>query len=186
MSEDEIRRIAGLFKVLADESRLQILGILARGPCTGGALAERVDLGASTVSHHLTRLREAGLVTSRSEGNTRIYALDRDALAALSTEVLDAERIAAAVPEGPTDRAVQKVLDAFLDRGHLTRIPANRRKRAIVLDWLVERFPLETDLTEAEVNETIQAVHWDSATLRRELIGGGWMTRADGVYRRVR
>lgn len=186
MSEDELRRIVTMFKVLADESRLRILGVLVAGPRTGGELADLVGLRASTISHHLTRLKESGLVTVRRDGTSRVYTLDREALEALGNDTIVPEQLAAVVPQAAPDQYSERVLAAFLDQGHLTRIPASRKKRHAVLDWLVQRFEIGVEVTEADVNERIQQVHWDSATLRRELVGGGWMTRADGVYQRVR
>jgi DNA-binding transcriptional ArsR family regulator len=186
MSEDELRRIVSMFKVLADESRLKILGVLAAGPRTGGELAELVGLRASTISHHLTRLKESGLVTVTKDGTSRVYTLDREVLAELGTEAMVPEHIASVVPEAAPDRYTERVLSAFLDQGHLTKIPSSRKKRDVVLNWLVQRFEIGVDVSEATVNERIQQVHWDSATLRRELVGGKWMVRTNGIYRRVR
>jgi hypothetical protein len=51
-----------------------------------------------------------------------------------------------------------------------------------VLTWLAGRFEPGRRYAEREVNEIIKRHHEDSATLRRELIDGGWMEREDGVY----
>jgi DNA-binding transcriptional ArsR family regulator len=60
-----------MLKALADDSRLALLRLLNEGERTVGDLARQVDLGEPTVSHHLSRLREAGLVTLRMAGNQR-------------------------------------------------------------------------------------------------------------------
>ena len=57
-----------------------------------------------------------------------------------------------------------------------------RKKREVVLRWLVERFTPEERYPEARVNELIAASHHDVETLRRELIGAGLMQRERGVY----
>lgn len=186
MSEDELAKLVSLLKVLADESRLRMIGILATRACTGVELAGLLDLRAATVSHHLARLREVGLVTVRAEGTTRWYALDTAALGELRRDLLEPERVASLVPEAEPDALAKKVLDAFLDGERLVRIPASRRKREVILRWLVSRFDVGVPVSEAEVNERLQRHHWDSATLRRELVGGGWMTRDAGTYVRVR
>ena len=50
------------FKALADANRLKMVGLLAQHPRSGEELAALLDLKASTVSHHLSRLAGAGLV----------------------------------------------------------------------------------------------------------------------------
>lgn len=185
MSEDELQRLVMALKALADASRLRILGILAAGERTGGELAELCELRASTVSHHLTRLRELGLVTVRSEGSSKLYALDADALSALQGGLVP-DALAARVPEAEPGSFAAKVLEAFTEGAKLLQIPTSRKKRDVILDWLVADFAIGDEVSEAVVNERIQRHHWDSATLRRELIMGGWMTRDAGRYTRVR
>ena len=185
MSEDELKRMVAVLKVLADESRLRMVGILASRPCTGGELAQLLGLRAATVSHHLARLKEVGLVSVRAEGTSRIYSLDSEALSTLQDEVLDPGHVAEIVPEAAPGAFESKVLQAFFDGEKLVRIPSSRKKRRVVLQWLAERFPVGVPLSEAEVNERLQRHHWDSATLRRELVGGGFMTREAGTYLRT-
>jgi DNA-binding transcriptional ArsR family regulator len=70
-----------LLKALADESRLKILRLLGEHEYSVGDLARSVELGEPTVSHHLTRLREVGLVSLRMAGNQRYYRLNGTGLA---------------------------------------------------------------------------------------------------------
>ena len=51
-----------------------------------------------------------------------------------------------------------------------------------MLRWLAEKFKLGEDYSEASVNRIIQKHHWDSATLRRELIGYRMLKRQKGMY----
>ena len=51
-----------------------------------------------------------------------------------------------------------------------------------MLKWLARQFRQGRGYREAEVNEILQRRHWDSATLRRELVGHGMMARQAGVY----
>lgn len=185
MSQEQLDRLLAVLKVLADASRLRIVGILADRECSGGELAELLDLRAATVSHHLTRLRELGLVSVRSEGTRRLYRLDAETLAAVQASLGPPQRLAELVPEARPDAYARKVLAAFVEGDQLLQIPAARRKRDVVLGWLARRFALGEQLQEAEVNERLARHHWDTATLRRELVGGGWMTREAGIYRRV-
>jgi hypothetical protein len=115
-----------------------------------------------------------------------VYSLDADTLSALRGDLLVPDRMVELVPEAQQGSFEQKVLEAFVEGSTLVRIPSSRKKRDVVLDWLVQRFPLGEVVSEAEVNERIQEAHWDSATLRRELVGGGWMSREAGRYTRLR
>ena len=54
-----------IFKCLSDASRLNIIATLQKGEAYGELLAERLGLSASTLSFHMKKLEEAGLVTSR-------------------------------------------------------------------------------------------------------------------------
>jgi DNA-binding transcriptional ArsR family regulator len=61
---------------LADPVRRQLLDLLAGGEVAAGDLARRFPVSRPAISRHLRVLREAGLVTARTEGRRRLYALD--------------------------------------------------------------------------------------------------------------
>lgn len=84
-------QIALRLKALADPARVKLMSLLlsARsGGLNGGDLAEAVGLSESTVSHHLSQLRRAGLVESERQGMNVHHSARRDALTALCA-VLD-------------------------------------------------------------------------------------------------
>src|SRR5271165_6289126 len=96
------------FKALAHESRLAIVGLLARGEHSVQELAEVLALKEPTVSHHLAILKAQGLVTVRAQGTTRWHALDTGALERLTRRVLEPEGgIAAAAPASTEARVLQ-------------------------------------------------------------------------------
>ncbi|HXC54502.1 MAG TPA: metalloregulator ArsR/SmtB family transcription factor [Rhizomicrobium sp.] len=168
------------FKALAHESRLTIVGLLAQGERSVQQLAQALALKEPTVSHHLAILKAQGLVTVRAAGTTRWHALDREALAALAQRVL--QQAPARAPAA-ADAADAKILQAFVTRdGTLKQIPAARRKRGAVLRWLMRDFAEGRRYSEAQINAAIQSHHWDSATLRRELVGHRMLARKDRAY----
>lgn len=61
---------------LADPTRRRIVELLAQRERTAGELVEEFDVSAPAISQHLNVLREAGLVVTRAEGQTRIQSLD--------------------------------------------------------------------------------------------------------------
>ncbi|HLJ52745.1 MAG TPA: metalloregulator ArsR/SmtB family transcription factor [Rhizomicrobium sp.] len=169
------------FKAMADESRLRIVGLLASRERSVQELARALDLKEPTVSHHLAILKALGLVTARAEGTKRWHALDKEALERLARGVLK--------PLRDTKKAETfdaKVLQSFVSAdGTLKSIPASRKKRTFVLRWLMRDFAAARRYREVEVNAAIQAHHWDSATLRRELVGHRMLARKDRVYWRL-
>ncbi|HEY1710527.1 MAG TPA: metalloregulator ArsR/SmtB family transcription factor [Rhizomicrobium sp.] len=177
--------LLAFFKALADESRLRIVGLLAQGERSVQELAAALGLKEPTVSHHLAVLKAQGIVTARAEGTTRWHALDRAALERLAQRVLQPVRAKAPSPSG-ANALEDKVLSGFVDAdGKLKQIPASRKKRGVVLRWLMRDFAPARRYTEAEVNAAIQEHHWDSATLRRELIGHNMLARKDRIYWRL-
>jgi len=187
MSQEEFQSLLQFFKVLADENRLKLLGILAQGERSVEELAVLLQLRAPTVSHHLARLKEIGLVGMHSEGNTHYYWLDVAALRKTNKHLLTPEKMVTLVDNLEGDVWERKVLSDFFDGSRLKEIPASRKKRTIILKWFANLFEDGVLYKEAQVNEIIQRHHADSASLRRELISAkeGLMQREGGVYWRV-
>lgn len=65
-----------LFAVLADDTRRQILGLLAEDDLSVNELVEAFDVSQPAISRHLRVLREAGLVRVHRAGRRRIYRID--------------------------------------------------------------------------------------------------------------
>ncbi|MBN9635793.1 MAG: helix-turn-helix transcriptional regulator [Actinobacteria bacterium] len=91
MSDDDALKVALRLKALADPARVKIMSYLlssAAGEENSGDLAAELGLTESTVSHHLTQLRNAGLVASQRRGMNVFHTPHRDAMVALCV-VLD-------------------------------------------------------------------------------------------------
>jgi hypothetical protein len=179
------REVLHYLKLLAHETRLKLLGLVASRERSVGELAEIIGLREPTISHHLAKLSDAGLVAMRAEGTVHLYRLNGDALQRLSRELFTPERVVAYGAGGEAENWERKVLSTFLEGSRLTKIPDTRKKRDVVLRWLVRQFEEDRRHSEPEVNEIIQRHHPDSATLRRELVGAKLMQRESGVYWRL-
>ena len=185
-TENEFPVVLRFFKALSHETRLKLLGLVARRPHSVQELAALLELSEPTVSHHLALLAGLGLVEMRRDGNTHWYALEPDALFRLAQRVLSREAISALADGVSTDGWDRSVLENFLAvDGSLKTIPASRKKRRVVLAWLARQFEEGRRYPEAEVNALIQRRHWDSATLRRELVGHRMLAREAGRYWRL-
>ena len=179
-------------KALSDASRLRIVGLLAARPYAVEELAAAVELTPGTVVHHLKRLEAAGLVEGRASRPYVEYSLRVARLHALGRQLgeLERRREDAATLPGPDGEPLPafdaKVLRAFVVDGRLASIPAQAKKRQVVLGYLRERcFPDDRAYPEKEVNARLAAFHPDVASLRRYLVELGLMTRKAGVYRRA-
>ncbi|MCK6445490.1 MAG: metalloregulator ArsR/SmtB family transcription factor [Planctomycetes bacterium] len=77
---------AVLCKALADETRLEILVMLAErtGTLCACEIEAHFDLSQPTISHHLRILREAGLVRVERRGTWNHYTLERQTVAKLA------------------------------------------------------------------------------------------------------
>jgi ArsR family transcriptional regulator, arsenate/arsenite/antimonite-responsive transcriptional repressor len=78
-----VTQTADRFSALGAEPRLQILRILLSAHPTGmvaGEIQEELGIPASTLSHHLEKLKQVGLVTMRRQGTFLWYAADTAAL----------------------------------------------------------------------------------------------------------
>jgi predicted transcriptional regulator len=185
MPDEEFQTMLQFFKVLADETRLRILGILSNGEKSVEELAALLALRAPTISHHLARLKELDLIGMRPEGNTHIYWLNAETLRNTSKGLLSSERMASLVDDVESDAWERKVMKDFFDGTTLKEIPASRKKRSVILKWLANQFELDRRYKESEVNAIIQRHHPDASSLRRELIGEKLMQRENGVYWRL-
>jgi hypothetical protein len=175
-----------LLKALADESRLRIVGLLAIRERSVDELAALLELRTPTVSHHLTRLRDVGLVSMRAQGNVHVYTLEIETLQQLSRDVLSQDRIAAfADANEDSTWWTAKVMRDFFTGPRLKAIPASRKKRDVILGYLAQQFEPHRRFTEREVNEVLKRHHEDAATLRRELVGAGLLEREASVYWRA-
>ncbi len=185
MTPEQIAQMVLFLKAMADESRLRILGLLATGEHGVDELAELLGLRSPTVSHHLTRLREAGLVSMRVEGTAHLHRLEVSRLHALGEELFAPGAIATIREDHASERWERKVLSSFFEGERLVEIPASRKKRGVVLRWLADQFAFDQRYPERQVNEIILRHHPDYATLRRELICEGLMAREGGIYWRL-
>ena len=72
------------FKALGDPTRREILRLLRDGAKTAGEIGSRFDMTGATISHHLSVLREAGLISDDRRGKYIYYELNLSVLDEIS------------------------------------------------------------------------------------------------------
>lgn len=169
------------FKALSDANRLKIIGLLAQQPYSVEELAALLDLKASTVSHHLSKLSQVGLVSAKADSYYNVYRLDEKALEIKSRSIFSQENLAASVADVDADAYDNKVVRDYVRKdGSLKTIPAQLKKLQAILRYVVKAFKVGKRYSEKQVNEILRGYHEDAASLRRELVGFGLMKREGG------
>lgn len=171
-----------LLKILADETRLEILGILFKEDSYVEKIACELSLTPATICYHLKKMEAAGVVNCSRSQFYIIYSLNREIFDKPLYELIRADVESANCEE----KYKKEVISSFFKYGRLIRIPSQRKKREIVLAEILKKFDLERDYTEKEVNEVILHYHEDFCTIRRELIAFGMMMRDHEIYKRVK
>ncbi len=169
------------FKALADANRLKIVGLLAEKSYSVEELAELLKLKPSTVSHHLSRLAEAGLVRAHSESYYNVYQLDHSVLEEKARTMFSQGELSNVAAEVDADAYDKKVIKDYGRRdGSLKTLPSQRKKLEAILRYVVRAFEVGKRYSEKQVNEILAGYYDDTATLRRELVGFGLMQREGG------
>ncbi len=173
--------VVTFFKAFADANRLKIVGLLAQQPYSVEELAALLNLKPSTVSHHLAKLAQIGLVSAKTESYYNVYQLDEKALETKSRNLFSQENLVASVADVDADAYDNKVVKDYVRKdGNLKTIPAQRKKLEAVLRYVVKAFEVNKRYSEKKVNEILSQYHEDTASLRRELVGYGLMKREGG------
>ncbi len=175
---------AQLFKALGHPTRLLILNLVKMKPRHGEELATILNLKPATISHHLAKLTEVGLLKTKKDQYYQMVSLVNGAMQKTLGEMVQFPQ-----PDLPeqveTDAYTNKVLKTFLRHGRLIRLPAQLKKQQVILEKLVEEFEPGRDYDEREVNQILLEFHEDVASLRRGFISFRLMTREKGIYRRT-
>lgn len=185
MNELSPEQLVKLFKALADQSRVKILATLLEEPKYVELIAERLALTPSTVSFHLKKLEEVGLVEKKKDQYYIVYSIRLDLLELPLIELLEASQPMIDSDEQREQAYRSNVLKQFIKYDQLISIPVQRKKRRIILEHIVQSFMPNTEYPEKEVNRMLSLFHEDFALLRRSLIEEQLMERKDGIYQRV-
>jgi predicted transcriptional regulator len=188
MDDAQFNELLNFFKTLADANRLKIVGLLAQQPLSVEQIAEMIALHPSTVSHHLSKLREAGLVSARAEGYYSVYQLETGNLEDMARRLLSSGAMPAMSADVDMDAYDRKVVRSFIGPdGRFKSLPSQRKKLEAILRYIVKDFEPGVRYSEKQVNQIIARYNEDTAGLRRDLVDSGFLAREGGgsAYWRV-
>lgn len=72
----QLSRLVNFHKTLGDPTRIRILALLRHGPLHGQAIAGKLGLKPPTITHHMAKLRDIGLINERRDKNTIYFSLN--------------------------------------------------------------------------------------------------------------
>ena len=173
------------FKALANDNRLKMLGLLAQQEYTGEEIATILSIQPATVSHHLARLAEIGLVSARAEGYYSVYALSVERLQTLSNEHLSTAAIIRLTNDLDLQAYENQVLHEYIrPNNQLQKIPHQINRRKIILAHIVRGFKPGVRYSERQVDRILGKIYDDPTALRVELLDQKFLTRdEDGYWR---
>ena len=172
-----------LLKLLLDEDRLAILGLLALRPHTIAELTLLLPGKRTPPAKQVVQLTAAGLLSQvkdpvNDEVNGDRYTLNVRQLQAWKRSLFTRPA------QPPATTPDEQVLATFVRNGKMVQYPAQPSKRVVVLRWLASHFDPGRAYQEREVNEILAGHSEDHATLRRYLVDYELLVRQEGVYHR--
>ena len=183
-NEQEIETLLEFLKVLADKSRIRILGILSEKEATVKEIAAELGLKEPTVSVHLALLKSCGLAVMRQQGTSHYYSLRQESIHGLLKDL--SERAKEEMTEDPNYSDFEKrVLRNYFKGGKLLDFPTKQSKQLVIIKRLSQEFRIGAFYNELEVNAILKPIFADFATLRRLLVDWHFMARKDGSYWRT-
>ncbi|MCA1012663.1 metalloregulator ArsR/SmtB family transcription factor [Halobacillus halophilus] len=181
----QLDKMVAFHKAAGDPTRLRIIALLRQGPLHGQAIAGKLGLRPPTITHHLKKLRDTGMVYSRRDKNTIYFYLDEKKLTFMAEAVtrIGDEQVKADKEWQITEKEERQILQNFITvDGKLKQMPSQLKKRVVVLAYYVKAFQPGKTYEEKEVNEYIRTFFEDYATVRREWIMHHFMYRENNRY----
>jgi hypothetical protein len=188
----QLDKVVNYHKALADPTRIRLLILLADGELNGQVLAEKLCVTPATITHHAAKLRAASLINERREKNTIYFSLNDYFIKsnASATENLIYRRASAlgkeenGTMENSNDKRLKEsvINNFFTAEGKLKHLPAQLKKKLIVLERMALQLEKGRKYSEKELNAFIKNFHEDFATIRREFIMHQFMFRENEIY----
>jgi len=180
----QLNKIVDFHKALGDLTRVRIIALLQQGQLSGLELAEKLGLKPPTVTHHIGKLREVGLIKERRDKNTIFFSLNTKILEMNAKAIFTVGTGGGSnVEMSVTDEERTAIINNFFTKdGKLKIYPAQRKKKLVVLAHMIKGLEFGRVYPEKEINEFLKQFHEDYATLRRELIMCQYMYRENNQY----
>ncbi|MEI4832141.1 metalloregulator ArsR/SmtB family transcription factor [Bacillus sp. FJAT-53711] len=180
----QLNKVVDFHKALGDLTRVRIIALLQQGPLSGQEIAGKLGLKPPTITHHITKLREVGLIKERRDKNTIYFSLNTKILEMNAKAIFTVGTGGDSNMEmSVTEKERSAIINNFFTKdGKLKNYPAQRKKKLVVLSHMIKGLEFGKVYQEKEINEYLKQFHEDYATLRRELIMCQYMYRENNQY----
>ncbi|MGG0185519.1 metalloregulator ArsR/SmtB family transcription factor [Bacillus rhizoplanae] len=180
----QLNKIVEFHKALGDLTRVRIIALLQQGPLSGQEIAGKLGLKPPTITHHITKLRDVGLIKERRDKNTIYFSLNTKILEMSAKAIFTVGTGGDSNMEmSITEKERSAIINNFFTKdGKLKNYPAQRKKKLVVLSHMIKELEFGKVYQEKEINEYLKQFHEDYATLRRELIMCQYMYRENNQY----
>jgi len=180
----QLNKIVDFHKALGDLNRVRIIALLQQGQLSGQEIAGKLGLKPPTITHHMSKLREVGLVKERRDKNTIYFSINLKILEMSAKSIITVGTGGNSNMEmSVTEEERTAIINNFFTKdGKLKIYPAQRKKKLVVLAHMIKGLEFGRVYQEKEINEYLKQYHEDYATLRRELIMCQYMYRENSLY----
>lgn len=173
-----------LLKALSDESRLAIFRLLLERDAYSEVISERLKLAPSTVSFHLKKLSDAGLVTSSRDQYYTIYsAVPKLAEMSLKDLVMNSG-VKIQEQDKIEEQYKEKVLKSFFKYGKLVKIPSQKMKREWVMERVANSFQHGKNYSQKSAEELLSEIYTEPGLLLKEMLATGALKASEGGVKR--
>ena len=169
-----------ILKILGNQTRIDILRLLLQEDSYVEKIACELSLTPATICNHLKKMEGAGLVRCSRSQFYIIYSLNREIFDRPLKDFIGESQGSRVV--GTDEKYKQQVISNFFRLGRLVVIPAQKKKREIVMEEMVKIFEIGKEYSEQQVNEMIHTFHQDHCTIRREMVVLGLLNRNRDRY----
>lgn len=180
----QLNKIVDFHKALGDLNRVRIIALLQQGQLSGQEIAGKLGLKPPTITHHISKLREVGLIKERRDKNTIYFSINLKILEMSAKSIITIGTGGNSNMEmSVTEEERTAIINNFFTKdGKLKIYPAQRKKKLVVLAHMIKGLEFGRVYQEKEINEYLKQYHEDYATLRRELIMCQYMYRENSLY----
>ncbi|MCU7494086.1 MAG: DUF2087 domain-containing protein [Ignavibacteria bacterium] len=179
----EINESINIMKALGDTSRLLIVNSLMEKPQYLEELAKRLNLSESTVSFHMKKLENSGLVLRQKEQYYAVFSVNKDIFSNTLKDIVSFENAEKPLQDERMKQYREKVISTYFSNGRLLRIPSQHKKRLIVLEEIIKLFEKTMTYPEKQIDSMLEEINEDYCSLRRYFIDENMMQRERGSYR---
>lgn len=178
----QLDKLVNYHKTLGDPTRIRIIALLKQQPLHGQAIAQKLGLKPATITHHVSKLRDVGIIYEMRDKNTIYFYLAEKKLEQSAQAILQiGEHTMFDKPM--TKQQKDAIIQNFLNSdGTLQHLPSKLKKKILVLAYLIDSLEPNRIYSEHEINLYIRQYHEDYATIRREWVMHHFIYRKNNQY----